>query len=79
MDEKPAVSPTTEIKSKAVEETWLGGLILLLTWVEVALVVLYFMELRKAHLAWLMILGLILIIYSGFIWSLKMFIPFEEV
>ena len=47
VDEKPAVSPTTEIKSKAVEETWLGGLILLFTWVKAAIVILYFMELRN--------------------------------
>ena len=37
---------------------------------KVLLVAIYFMELKKAHMAWLMVLGLVLITYTGFIFAL---------
>jgi len=58
--------------SGPAEGAWQSGLILLFTLVKISLLVLYFMELQKAHYAWLLILGLVLVIYVGFILSLHL-------
>ncbi len=50
-----------------------GNLAFLILFVllKVLLVVIYFMELKVAHLAWLAVLSLILIVYAGFVFSLN--------
>ena len=38
---------------------------------KVSLVAFYFMELKKAHRGWWMILGLVFVVYSGFLLALN--------
>ncbi len=56
--------------SESSSETWRVGFLILFAVFKVSLVVVYFMELKKAHLAWSMIFGLVLIVYTVFIFAL---------
>lgn len=56
--------------SEQIESSISLALLILFALLKVLLVAIYFMELKKAHMAWLMVLGLILITYTGFIFVL---------
>lgn len=56
--------------SESSSETWRVGFLILFALFKVCLVVVYFMELKKAHLAWSMIFGLVLLVYAAFIFAL---------
>ncbi len=47
------------------------GLLILFVFLKVFLVAFYFMELKKAHVAWPIVLGLIFIVYAAFIFALN--------
>jgi len=46
-----------------------GVMLFLVTVVKVMLVILFFMEMRKAHFAWIGVLGLVMMVYLIFIFQ----------
>lgn len=52
-------------------ETIRVELLLLFASLKVFLVAFYFMELKKAHFAWVIIMGLVLIVFTGSIFALN--------